>query len=120
MFANTITLKIAAVDYVLNRVNQDSYGSEYNYSGATQNINLKIRHSTDKADGDGIVMRRHNVFVEQIVFPTPTAAMKKSSTTITLRHGRYDDPAIASDLSKAVSLFLGTGTNTADLAAGMN
>lgn len=120
MFPNTITLTVAAVAKVLNRVNQDGYGSEYQFNGATESINLKIRHSTDKVDGDGLVMKRHNVFVEHVVYPTITTLMKKETVTVTLRHDKFSDPTGVVDVTKAVNVWLGTGTNLADIGAGVN
>lgn len=120
MFAATITLTIATVAKVLNRVNQDSYGSEYHLNGATESINLKIRHSTDSVDGDGLVMKRHNVFVEHVVYPTPTTAMKKATFTVTIRHDKFSDPLNSVDLGKAVNVWLAAATNLADIGAGIN
>lgn len=120
MFAATITLTINAVAKVLQRVNQDSFGSVYSLNSATESITMKIRHSDDSVDGDGIIMKRHNVFVEHIVYPTPTAAMQKFTSTATFRHGKFDDPNKSSDLMKALSVWLGASTNAADLAAGVN
>lgn len=120
MFANTLTLTIGASAKVLNRVNQDAGGSEYTLSSATESISMKIRHSIDKIDGDGIVMKRHNVFVERIVFPTATALMQKYTATATFRHGRFDDPNGSADVMKALAAFLAATTNAADLAAGVN
>jgi hypothetical protein len=120
MFPATITLTVNAVPKVLNRVNQDSYGSEYQLNAALESYNLKIRHSTDSVDGDGLVMKRHNVFVEHIVYPTPTTLMKKESYTLTVRHDKYSDPTGSVDIGKAVNVWIGTSTNFADLGAGVN
>lgn len=120
MFPATITLTVNAVAKVLNRVNQDNYGSEYQLNAATESFNLKIRHSIDSRDGDGLVMKRHNVFVEHVVYPTPTTAMKKETVTVTLRHDQFTDPVGVGDITKAVNVWLGTGTNIADLGAGVN
>lgn len=121
MFANTITITIApSTDRVLQRVNQDNFGSEYQYADASEAISMKIRHSTDTPDADGIVMKRHNVFIERVVFPTPTVAMKKFTATSTLRHGRYDDPSASALFAKGLSTWLVSGTVLADLAAGNN
>lgn len=120
MFPSTITLTVNAVAKVLNRVNQDSYGSEYQLNGATESFNLKIRHSTDSVDGDGLVMKRHNVFVEHVVYPTPTTAMKKESYTLTVRHDKFSDPTGSVDLGKGVNVWIGTSTNFTDLGAGVN
>lgn len=120
MFPSTITLTIATVAKVLNRVNQDSYGSEYQLNGGTESINLKIRHSNDSPDKDGLVMKRHNVFVEHVIYPTPTVAMKKYTYTVTLRNDQFSDPTGSVDLSKAVNVWAGTASNLADIGAGVN
>lgn len=120
MFAATETLTINSVPYVLNRVNQDSYGSEYSYVGATDSVNMKIRHSTDSVDGDGITMLRHNVFVEHVVYPTATTEMEKYTYTCTIRVGKYNDPDEGTYLGQAVEAWLGTSTNLADIVAGIN
>lgn len=120
MFAATITLTINAVAKVLNRVNQDAYGSEYSLLSATESINMKIRHSADSPDADGMKLRRHNVFVEHLVYATPTTLAKKATYTATIRCEYATDPTMSSDLGKAVNVWLGTGTNMADLSVGVN
>lgn len=120
MFPATITLTVNTVAKVLNRVNQDNYGSEYQLNAGTESINLKIRHSADSRDGDGIVMKRHNVFVEHVVYPTPTTELQKSTYTVTLRHGSFSDPADSVNLGKALNVWLAAATNIADIGAGVN
>jgi hypothetical protein len=111
MFANTLTLTIAGNAQVLNRLNQDSYGSEYQYVDALQSITMKIRHGVDTPDSDGVSMKRHNVFVEHVVYPTPTVAMKKYTSTTTIRNGKFDDPVGAADLVKAVHVLLAASSS---------
>ena len=121
MFANTITITIATgQDRILNRVNQDNFGSEYQYSDANEAISMKIRHSTDGVDGDGVTMKRHNVFFERIVFPTVTTLLKKESYTATLRHGKFEDPAVTAGIAKGVNTWLATTGVLTDLANGVN
>ena len=121
MFASTITIVIApSTNRVLNRVNQDAFGSEYQYSDANEAISMKIRHSQDNPDNDGLVMKRHNVFFERVVYPTPTAAMKKYSFTATVRHDKFSDPQAAAGGAKGVSDWLISGTILAELAVGIN
>lgn len=121
MFANTITLTINAVAKVLRRINQDNYGSEYSFASATESIVMKIRHSVDSVDSKtGMVMKRHNVFVEHTVFPTVTDLQKKFTYTATLRHGDMNDPAAVADLGLAVNVWLASGTIIDDLAVGDN
>nr|UJQ85309.1 MAG: hypothetical protein 2 [Leviviridae sp.] len=120
MFPATLTLTVDTVAKNLLRVNQDNYGSEYQLNGATESINLKIRHTSDSRDGDGIIMKRHNVFVEHIVYPTPTTALQKYTYTVTLRHGEFNGPGPSVDLGKALNAWLGTSTNFAGIGAGEN
>lgn len=122
MFAATITLTIDGDAKVLNRVNQDNFGSEYRLNGDTEGISLKIRHSTDSVDSDGIVMLRHNVFIERVTYATPTVAMKKATYTFTMRHGRYEAPVDTANLAIAANAWLAASTNQAikDLAVGIN
>lgn len=121
MFPATITITIASgQDRILNRVNQDAYGSEYNYNSGTEGIVMKIRHTTDTVDSDGLVMKRHNVFLERIVYPTAETLMKKQTFTSTLRHDRFDDPAVVAGIALGVGAWLADDTNAADLAAGIN
>jgi hypothetical protein len=120
MFAATITLTVNAVPKVLNRVNQDSYGSEYQLNDTLDSWNLKIRHTTDSRDGDGLVMKRHNVFVEHVVYPTAVNLMKKDTFTVTLRHDSNQSPLSCTDIGKAVNVWLATATNIADIGNGIN
>nr|UJQ85988.1 MAG: hypothetical protein 2 [Leviviridae sp.] len=121
MFPNTISILIATGDtLILNRVNQDSYGSEYQFADATRAASMKIRHSKDSPDKDGLTMKRHNVFFEYVVYPTPTSLLKKFTYTGTLRHGQYDDPALCASIAKGVEAWVSSGSVAADLAAGKN
>lgn len=120
MFPATITLTVNAVAKVLNRLNQDNYGSEYSLVDTLDTWNLKIRHSTDTLDGDGLVMKRHNVFVEHIVYPTVTNLMRKDTYTVTLRSDSNQSPASMVDIGKAVNVWLAAATNMADIGNGIN
>lgn len=121
MFPSTITIAVSSSkNVVLNRVNQDNYGSEYTFSDATEACTLKIRHSTDSVDKDGISMKRHNVFFERIVYPTAVDLLQKQSFTATLRIGAYENPAVVAEIALGVNAWLGTGSNMADLASGIN
>lgn len=121
MFAATISIVIApSTTRVLQRVNQDSFGSEYQYSDSTEAISMKIRHSPDNPDKDGLIMKRHNVFFERVVYPTPTALMKKYSFTATVRHDKFADPVAAATMADGVCDWLIAGTTLNDLAVGVN
>lgn len=119
MFPGTITIKIGTRDVILTRVNQDNYGSEYRFRGPVDQVSMKIRHSLDSVDKDGIKMERHNVFFEHTVYPTPTSAMQKYSFTSTIRGGSQNDPAAAGHLAFGAREWL-TQTNIDDLVVGKN
>lgn len=89
-FGTTITITVNAVAKVLNRINQDNYGSEYSLLSDTDSWNLKIRHSTDTPDSDGVTMLRHNMYLEHVTYATSTDPIKKETLTWTLRAGKYD------------------------------
>lgn len=121
MFPATISILVASGDtVVLNRVNQDNFGSEYRFADATRSASLKIRHSSDSPKGDGLVMLRHNVFFEYVVNPTPTTLQREYTFTGTLRHGRFDDPGMSASIAKGVTAWMNATTNMSDLAVGVN
>lgn len=91
MFANTLTLTVNAVAYTLNRINQDNFGSVYLFKDAVQKFEMKIRHSTDNQNG--FQQNRHNVYLEHVVYATPTASEKFFSVTVTLRDREGSGPA---------------------------
>lgn len=119
-FPATITLTVNSVPKVLNRVNQDNYGSEYSLIDTLDSWNLKIRHTQDSPDSDGLVMRRHNVFVEHVVYPTVTALMQKETVSLVIRQDTQHGPSTMVDITKAVNVWLASGTVIADLGAGIN
>lgn len=121
MFPSTITITIATgQDRILNRVNQDNFGSEYQNIGSADSSTLKIRHSTEGVNADGVKMRRSNVFFEHVKYPTLTDPKKTFSSTVTLRSDPYSAPSLVSDITKGVNAWLATSTNMLDLASGVN
>lgn len=76
MFTDTITITINAVAKVLNRVNQDGYGSEYFLRDTAGSFRLKLRNSsyTDKTRG-GIKVDRHNIELVETVFAVAPATI---------------------------------------------
>lgn len=121
-FGSTLTLTVNSVAKVLNRINQDNYGSEYSLLSATDSWNLKIRHSKDAVDKDGVVMLRHNFFLEHVTYPTSTDPIKKETVTLTMRVGQYDGNTQIGYDAKAVLAYLSASTYAAvdDLNNGLN
>lgn len=92
--ANTLTLTVAGATgspFTLNRVNQDNFGSQYNFIDAAQQIVMKIRQSTEVIKG--VTVFRHNAVVEHTIFATPLAHEKFATATITLRDSKGYSPS---------------------------
>lgn len=106
MLANTLTLTINSVAKVLSRINQDKYSSEYRLTTATERISLQIRHSVETPKGVVGAVDRHNVFVERVVFATPSTPELYSSYSATLRGRLGTDPADVGYLSAASNTLL--------------
>lgn len=104
MFSNTITLTINAVDRVMTRVNQDNYGSEYQFRSGTEKLNMKIRHSVDSTGGQKF--NRHNVYTEWTIFATPTTLQRVFTYTFTVRELEGSDPEDLEDLALGVNALL--------------
>ncbi|DAD50252.1 coat protein [ssRNA phage Gerhypos.2_11] len=107
MKANTLTLTVNAVAKVLTRVNQDNFGSTYTLLSATDSWTLKFRNSTEVAK-DKTLFGRHNVYVEYIVFATPTTVQKSYTISTTLRMSQSSDPAYLAYISSALSTLMTT------------
>jgi len=120
MFANTLDFTIGSNSFTLKRVNQDSFGSEYKYSGSTEAINLKIRHSDEPVGKDGLKMKRHNVYMEYVQYPTPTSLLKKYTATCTFRQDQFGAPAFAADVVTSLNAWINTSGVAAGLASGEN
>lgn len=120
-FGVTETITVNAVAKILNRVNQDNYGSEYSLLTATDYWNMKIRHSTDKVDADGFVMLRHNVYIEHKTL-LAGVVVSKESFTFTMRGGQYDGTTNEGYLAKAALAWLSASTyaHVDDLGVGLN
>jgi hypothetical protein len=106
VFSNTLTLTINAVAKVLNRVNQDSFGSSYRFISDLELITLTIRHDVVKRNGANV--NRHNVYVERVIFATPTVAEKYWSYNITLRDALGSGPTELLYLAQACSTLFAT------------
>lgn len=120
MFPNTLSLTVNGTTIPLNRVNQDNYGSEYSYAGSDQSLNLKIRHTKESAKDPSSVMVRHNVFLKQVVYATPTTNAVERSVTYTMRAPELSDPHGVAYLSDGLAGFVGLAANSLALAQGIN
>lgn len=70
--ADPLVLTVNAVAKSMNRINQDSYGSEFLYRGVTEEYRSKIRHSVVNPKGYNVPYDRHNFEVVRTVWATDT------------------------------------------------
>lgn len=121
-FGSTITITVDSNAKVLNRINQDNYGSEYSLLTDTDSWNLKIRHSTDSVDSDGMTMLRHNMYLEHVTYPDGTTPMSKESLTFTMRGGKFDGTTNLFNDAAGLLAYLSASTYAvpADLVVGLN
>jgi hypothetical protein len=72
MIADPLVVTIAGAAKSLNKINQDSYGSEYLLRESLKEYRAKVRHSTTKADSFGQSYDRHNFELTIKTFATST------------------------------------------------
>lgn len=104
MLANTLTLTINAVPYVLTRVSEQNQASKYSFKDATQSIVLQFRHQTEQGKPEPV--DRHNMFVEWTIYATPTATEKYFTMSSTARCRKTSDPEALEDLLLASNVLL--------------
>jgi hypothetical protein len=90
MLDNTITVTINSVAKALLRIREDANGSLYRLKNTTEQIELRVRHSSSSQDG--FTMNRHNVNWEHIVYATDTTPAYKWTTSITVSERDGSDP----------------------------
>lgn len=117
----SITITIATVPYVLNKINQDSYGSEFSFRDSSQVIGMRIRHSkyNDKARGS-VTVERHNVELKQTLFAaSPSTVDTVRKAYLVFENDFRDDVAEVGDSVEGLIDFL-TDANIDKLLAWEN
>ena len=90
-FADTITVTINSVAKTLARINQDSYSSEYFLRSTTDEFRLKIRNSSYVNKASGRTVDRHNVELQQVVYPVlPSTISTTRKAYCVLENERVD------------------------------
>lgn len=120
-FSTTFTFTINAVAVVLNRINQDQYGSEWLYRTVTDEYRMKIRHSKETPKkGASALLRgvdRHNMELTHTIFATATVPEIVRQFYTVYRVSPGDDlTGITNDLTGFV-VGLNGGTVKADMLA---
>lgn len=103
----------------LAKINQDSYGSEYYLRETTQDFRVKIRHSRESANKNGVVFERHNLEMTHTVFGTAPDPDTVRQVYIVLRNTKSDTAQAVQDLGTALSYYM-DDTHFADLIGWVN
>lgn len=120
-FGATVTVSYGGANKVLQRINQDNYGSEYYLREATIDYRMKIRHSKESPSAlTSTGFDRHNVELTVTLLPTPTAPAVVRQAYAVLRNGFADDFTEVAKTDKALSDFISSGTVIADLLSWLN
>jgi hypothetical protein len=114
-FGATATITINAVAKVLNRINDQDYGSEYYLRETLQDFRMKIRHTKESPQADGRQLDRHNVEIVQTVFATSTAPEYKRYHSSTMRIDSKDDLTQAGYLFAGAIDYMDSATVQGDL-----
>ncbi|UJQ85816.1 MAG: putative coat protein [Garnievirus montiscola] len=114
-FGATLTLTVNAVAKVLNRINQDNYGSEYYLRSTLDEYRVRIRHTKLTPNVDGKVPDSHNIEVTHTVFATSTVPAIVRQAYIVVRIFGDDDLTLAGYLLAAATTYFNNGTVQSDL-----
>jgi len=73
MFGDSITINLGGAGgtaRVLKKINQDNYSAEYLHRNSTDEVRMKVRHTTETSKNGKAPLDRHNVVLSQTVFAT--------------------------------------------------
>jgi hypothetical protein len=92
---------------VCNKINQDNYSAEYLHRNATDEVRVKVRHTTENPGSDGRKLDRHNVEITQTVYAVPdTSPEYRRVVSYTVRNFPDDTAADVVDVGEAMSYVM--------------
>lgn len=119
-FGSTITVTVNAIAKILNRINQDNYGSEYLLKESLQEFRIRIRHQTENAKNGEQPFERHQFELTQTVFATATDPEIVRQAYSVFRSRKNDSLTSVGYLTAAAVDYLDSGTVQADLLTWQN
>jgi hypothetical protein len=90
---NPLVITYNAVAKNLPRINQDSYGSEYFLKETTQEFRVRIRHSKEAPDKNGISHDRHNVELTMTIYAVSPATIDEVRQVYVVMRNRKTTPS---------------------------
>jgi len=106
---NPLVITVNTVAKNLPRINQDSYGSEYYLEEAAQSYRVKIRHSKEGIQKNGVQFDRHNVELTRTVFASGGVPEYSYTTYVVLRNDKQVSANDLGFLQGALNGLLTTG-----------
>lgn len=118
--ANPLVVTVNAVAKNLPRINQDNFGSEYYLRESTQDFRVRIRHSREAIQANGVQLERHNVELTQTIFATtPGDPDAVTQVYVVIRNAKDADLTKLGHLTVALGDLLTAGM-VSDLAGWQN
>lgn len=117
-FGSTFTLTFNSVNKVLNRINQDAYGSEYLLRTTTEEYRMKVRHSTETVKNPDPLTRgmdRHNIEITHVIFATTTTPQITRQAYSVYRIQPGDDLTAAGYFLDGANAMFATNTVETDM-----
>lgn len=116
MFSDTITITVNAVPYILVRINQDGYSSEYFLKNALDSMKLRLRNTSyvDKTRG-GLKIDRHNVELIHEIYPVSPAIYSTIRKAYTVFENDTSDTVVGPAKFVTGMLAFQTEANTTKL-----
>jgi hypothetical protein len=109
MFSDTLTFTDlhGTDDFVLQRINQDGYSSEYRYRDADREIGLTIRNTSYADKKRPVTIDRHTVQLTETVFPVAPATLSTIRKCYAVFENQQGDSITLSvDIAGALCAFL--------------
>lgn len=106
-FANPLVISVNSVNKTLNEIFVQGSTRGYRLREATQQFDVSISHTVEKARVGSGVVHRHNVNLTQTIFSTtPGVPDNVRHVYLVLRNGQNDDVTAVGHLGAALSSLL--------------
>jgi len=120
MYTDPQTVTINAVGKVLQRINQDSYSSEWLLRSTLDEYRLFIRNTSYLDKKRSVMIDRHNVELRHTIFPVAPATLSVVRKTYFVIENQQGD-TLSDPILEAAGLFTwGTASSNANLTKLMN
>ncbi|UJQ85414.1 MAG: putative coat protein [Gulmivirus nemorisadaptatum] len=106
---NPLVITVNAVAKNLPRINNDNYTSEYLFADTTEEYRVKIRHSKENVQANGVQLDRHNVELTHTIYGTGGDPDTVVQTYTVIRHGKASTATQMGYIQSALNGLLTAG-----------